>query len=374
MPAPVPTRPGRTVHGVTFAIVLLALVTGAPAQAQTEDREASFAQITRDIVDNHVRPGFERFQGATGLLLQTLETHCAQPSPAGFGSVEQAFRDAALAFARIEYVDMGPMRTENRRERVLFWPDPRSRGMKQVQKVLATGDETATSASTLARKSVALQGLGALEFLLYGTPSQEIKSQSGAFACRYATAIAGNLEAIAGDAHADWMRDDGFAGLLLNPGAENAVARSHQEAAEELLTVLPNALEAIRDQKIVRPLGADVSKARHKRAPYWRSGLTVHILAANISGLHELLEVSGVQIVLPEGVQFLVRNGLFGLSTAESRLEGMDGTVETVFTDPDMRGTLTYLTVVLGQTQKELGADLFRALDLTMGFNRLDGD
>jgi predicted lipoprotein len=54
-----------------------------------------------------------------------------------------------------------------------------------VQELLAKQDPTATDAATLRGKSVAMQGLQALEFVLYGTGSETLATGDD-YRCRYA--------------------------------------------------------------------------------------------------------------------------------------------------------------------------------------------
>ncbi len=69
---------------------------------------------------------------------------------------------------------MGPAREDNRFERLFFWPDRRGRGLRQVQGILAEEDETATDPATLYQKSVAVQGLLALDFVLSGEGNETL--------------------------------------------------------------------------------------------------------------------------------------------------------------------------------------------------------
>ncbi len=74
---------------------------------------------------------------------------------------------------------------------MLFWPDRKGTGLKQVQAALASKDPTAADAAQLAGKSVAMQGLGALEFVLYGTGSEELATAGESYRCAYGAAIIG---------------------------------------------------------------------------------------------------------------------------------------------------------------------------------------
>ena len=82
---------------------------------------------------------------------------------------------------------------------MLFWPDRKGIGLKQVQAALAAKDPTAADAAQLAGKSVAMQGLGALEFVLFGTGAETLAGTGDAYRCAYGAAIAANLDGIAAE-------------------------------------------------------------------------------------------------------------------------------------------------------------------------------
>ncbi len=116
-----------------------------------------------------------------------------------------------MAWARIEIVRVGPVLDDNRFERILFFPDRKSLGLKQVQRLLAEKDESATSAGTLKGKSVAVQGLGALDFVLNGTGADDLAKEPNGFRCRYGAAIAAILAGLGQDLAAAWDAPDGVA-------------------------------------------------------------------------------------------------------------------------------------------------------------------
>ncbi|MGO4839787.1 imelysin family protein, partial [Rhizobiaceae sp. 2RAB30] len=154
-------------------------------------------------VDGFVKPAYAAFHGATNGLKSSLATLCATPTSANLDAARAAFRTTTDAWSRVEIIRIGPITEENRLERVLYWPDRKGIGLKQVQAVLAEQDATATDASTLAGKSVAMQGLGALEFVLFGTDSDKLAA-GDQFRCAYGSAISGNLDDISGKVQTGW--------------------------------------------------------------------------------------------------------------------------------------------------------------------------
>ena len=67
--------------------------------------------------------------------------------------------------------------------------------------MLKNRDASVTEPDPLAEKSVALQGLPALEYLLYGDGADALaqSGEAGAFRCSFAASIATNVDRIARD-------------------------------------------------------------------------------------------------------------------------------------------------------------------------------
>ncbi len=82
-------------------------------------------------------------------------------------ALKKDFADTVLAWAAVEFLRFGPMSQIGRPERFDFWPDPRGVTLRQVNALIAKRDASALDPAALAKKSAAVQGLSALEILLY---------------------------------------------------------------------------------------------------------------------------------------------------------------------------------------------------------------
>ena len=164
----------------TAFLLTAALASATPAFAQDADDDVgatpSSGLVAEAVptamaraVDGFIRPGYRDLVERTGALADHLRPLCHRPSPQSLGRAKRAFSEVTASWSRIEIVRVGPVLDDNRFERVLFFPDRKSTGLKQVQRILAENDETATIATSLRGKSVAVQGLGALEYVLFGT-------------------------------------------------------------------------------------------------------------------------------------------------------------------------------------------------------------
>src|SRR5829696_9236315 len=118
---------------------------------------------------------------------------------------------------------------------------------------MAKNDAALISPEALAQKSVALQGLTALEQVLYG--GSGLLGQPSAFRCQYATAIATNVAAIAARVDAAWAARDGYGRLMLNPGPGNSAYLEPREVTQELAMAYSTGLLSLRNLKIGAPLG-----------------------------------------------------------------------------------------------------------------------
>lgn len=347
----------------TFNLAIVAL----PAQA------SKATDIVNGAIGGFVRPGYHAFLGATTGLSEAGKKLCAEPSMANLDAMRGAFGKTVGTWSRVEVIRFGPVTEQNRLERVLYWPDRKSTGLKQVQAAIAEKDMTATDAAQLAGKSVAMQGLGALEFVLFGTGSDQL-ANGDAYRCSYGAAIAGNLQAIAGEIDAAWADPDGFAKTWSTPSAENPLFRDGKEAVTELMDVFVTGTELVRDVRLGGFLGAAAKDDRPKQALFWRSEQTVPALAGNMAGMRDLLEASKLAAALPADQAFLGGSTIFEFSNAANALSSLQGPVADILADPEKRAKLAYFGLVTSSLSDIFGTQMSGALGLTSGFSSLDGD
>ncbi|MEX1060566.1 MAG: imelysin family protein, partial [Methyloceanibacter sp.] len=176
------------------------------AGALSAHAEADHAAIARGSLTEVIRPGYAALADATGALKGKVENLCTEPSTAALDEAKDAFAATVAAWSKVEILRFGPVTQDHRYERLFFWPDPKGLGLRQLQDVLAKQDETVTEPDALAGKSVALQGLPALEYLLYGDGAETLamSGDSGAFRCGFALSVATNIDRIARNVVEGW--------------------------------------------------------------------------------------------------------------------------------------------------------------------------
>ena len=240
-----------------------------------------------------------------------------------------------------------------------------------MQAALAQSDATATDADTLAGKSVAMQGLGALEFILYGTGADDLATAPQSYRCAYGAAVAANLDGMAGEIELGWQAPDGIAAAWENPGADNALYRDDSEALGELLDVFVNGLELVRDVRLNGFLGQQAADDKPRQALFWRSAQTVPAIGANLEAMRALFDASGLAAALPAASSWIAESIDFEFGNAAKAAEGP---VADVLKTPMLRGKLDYLRVVTSSLSDLFGKRLAAEFGVTAGFSSLDGD
>jgi predicted lipoprotein len=359
-------------RGLLILAALLGMV--APATAQTLPRPREAEAVLQAAVTEVIRPGMQGFGAASKEMVNALETLCVTPTPEALASSRQSFAAVVAAYGRIDFLRLGPLLEENRADRLLFWPDRRGIGLRQVQAILAEEDASATQLATLQDKSVAVQGLGALEFVLYGTGSDSLAAPAGAFRCAYGRTIAANIAQIAGELVADWNAPGGVAGHLMSPHPDYADYRTTVEAMEEMVGLVAHGAETLRDRHLKPFLAGPDKAASPKLAAFWRSELTLVFVRANIEGMHALAVSTGLTRAVEEKDKWLVNSVDFEFRNALRALDSVKLPLAEALDNQEQAAALDYLVLVTGALQTVVGEQLSAALGLSVGFSSLDGD
>lgn len=368
------------------AFLLAALIGATAALAQSGGGEGgppppppgsiAFRPVVDAVVDKAVLPGYRALAEAADTEAAAVSALCAAPAPAGLDAARAGFAALVDAWSRVEMFRFGPARDRNRAERLFFWPDRKGLGQRQVDDLLASADETATDVAALREKSVAVQGLLALEYVLYGDGSASLAAPPAAgFRCRYAAAVAGAIALTAHEILDGWIVPGGFADTLRTAGPENPVYRSHGEVVQEFLRAAREQLQMDADLKLARVIGDTPGAAVPRRAPFWRSDRTLPAIVANIEAVAALNEALGT--ALPGSSAWLAGSLAFELRQAAGALAAVKAAGkpwEEAVRDPASHQRLAYALIPLGSALDMLGDAYPNALGLITGFNAQDGD
>lgn len=361
---------------IHYLLATVALLGGLSPEARAEDAPAvapDAEPVLAATLSSYISPSYEALASGFGALEQATATLCKAPSDMALNEARAAFRKSALTWSRIEWFRTGPAMAENRLERILFYPDRKSTGLKQVQRALAREDADVVAPDALAGKSVAMQGLGAYEFLVFGKGSEILATDQAAFRCAFADSVASNLINIASELQQGWEKGTPAATLFVKPGADNPLFRDDTEALNLVLGTMIHGLEAIRDIRIggfLREPGMD----RPRSAVYRRAGLTMGSVVAGLQGLEALFNDSGIEQVLPEQDRDLADQLRFEFNQSIRTAEGLDRPLEDLLADETTRKRLVYLQLSIRFIIQRLNNEIAPAAGLVAGFSFGDGD
>jgi len=351
-------------------ITLASMPAGATEPDALQDSTTSLgARLTQ----TYIAPAMRNFHEAAADTHGALQGACAASDDSQKAQVADAFQNLVAAWSGIEFLRFGPLVENNRFERISFWPDPRGITIRQAQVLLAKEPADIPDAQALSTHSVALQGLPALEYVLYrdkGLLSGE-PAANRSTSCAYAIAIAGNLKQLGGELAQAWKADGDYGQLFSTPSADNPLYRNPQEVASEVVKALSTGLQFQVDVKLSPALGADVAQAKATRSPFWRSGLTAHSVQHAARSMLDFYRAGGYRF---SGAEWIDQNIQGELHGAITHLAALPNDTDKLFGNEDSHRELLLVTLMLGNAKDLVDQDMAPALGVRIGFNALDGD
>lgn len=339
-----------------------------------------------NLVNAYISPAMQHFQQSAHRLHSTLETWCADPEKSGGKTVHEGFAALVSAWSGIEFLRFGPLVAANRYEKINFWPDPRGITSRQVQALLAAADAV-PDPTQLSAQSVAIQGLPALEYVLYRDKGllADPTHASSASACAYASAVAGNLANLGSELVNEWRPDGDYARQFSTPSASNSLYRNQQEVAGESIKALSTGLQFVRDVKLFPVLGSDITAVKPRRAAFWRSGLAVQSLAAATQGMLQFYKAGRYSYGSDDAwidaslqaemlrIEANFKDIQTDLSQVEAISPGSEQWLLFTATDAGYR-QLTLASLLVKNAKSLVDENVAPALGVRIGFNALDGD
>jgi predicted lipoprotein len=252
---------------------------------------------------------------------------------------------------------------------------------RQLSDVLGKQDPTALEPERFATTSVGVQGLPAMERLLFDDEALQAVAKDApgaAFRCGVMKAIGDNLHTIAGDVLADWTGGErSMLDRIEHPDPDDEQMPSARDAAGRLLNDMLTTTIAVRDMKLLVALGASLEKAKPQQAEFWRSGQSLAMVTANIEGLRDLFGGdAGLAAMLrtTEGGDQIAQDFSAAIDTALAAKDKITLPLGEAAADATQRPHVEELAIALVKLRDLLSGPVATNLNLAIGFNALDGD
>jgi uncharacterized protein len=130
-----------------------------PGQKTAYDRQAMLTNYS----DNLIVPGYEAFKTETAQLSETVTAFVTNPTTATLAAARAGYQQAALAWQVTCVYEFGPGDQQMLRSNINIYPTATG----QIENNIAAGSYSLQTAANLAAK-----GLPAIDYLLYGKPTE----------------------------------------------------------------------------------------------------------------------------------------------------------------------------------------------------------
>ncbi|HJT11186.1 MAG TPA: imelysin family protein [Dongiaceae bacterium] len=361
------------IRAITASILLL---TATPAMAL---EDADYSAAVTATAKSAIIPGYQAFGEAAKEMQTRLGALCKSPTNETLKEAQQQFAALTVAWARIQYISFGPIFEHQRAFRIEYWPDKRNVVGRQLAEVLTKQERAALEPERFATTTVGVQGLPALERMLFDDDALvALASGDGDFRCGLFAAISNNLETIARDVVTGWTEgDNAFLARIEHPSETDEALPSGRDAAGRLLNDLLTATIAMRDMKLLAPLGKSLERAKGQGAEYWRSGQSIAVLVANLEGWRALFGteqgLGGLLAAQPEGKP-VADDVAAAADEAAKALAQITLPLDKAVADAEQRNQVEAFAAQLVKLRDLLAGPVTTTLNIPVGFNALDGD
>ncbi len=327
-------------------------------------RDEDWTAINIVVTDELVIPAYQNLESRSLELISATENFCFDLSVFNLDLLKNAYQQSMIAWQAIQHIQFGPITYFNWNYRMQYWPDDRGTSSRQLSSLIASQDETLLVSDSFARQSVGVQGLPALERILYNDDALT-EFQNNNYLCLLSGTIARNINEISSGVSQRWQ--DEYRALVLDP-----VTGGFYEDAEDLsidfLKALQEAIAKIRDLKLAPALGESLATSRIRATESWRSEHSVANIKNNLSNLEPLF--SAFTAAFHEEDVTAIKDAFANLAEVLGTLpvslsialtnEGQYNQVQTLYSE--VEALHEALETALKNT------------DLYLGFNSLDGD
>jgi hypothetical protein len=341
----------------------------------THGRDIDLHAANASMLEKFILPAYADLADSAVMMKRTAREFCRNPELDGLDTLRLAFHDVMDHWQAVQHVSIGPATFEMRRYRMQLWPDKRGNVGKHLGRLLDSRDETQFDHDTFARGSVAIQGLSALEQLLFeeGIDTAGFATdQAGRFRCLVVATVTANIDDISKRILSGWVEGNTAHRTYFESAIHgNAFYESDEDIATRLLRDLRMQLQLVQEYKLSRVMGVDVESSRLRLAESWRSKRSVRNIRINIESI-QLQWTTGYASLVNDPM--LVENVGSGFDSVFAVLDELDRPLEDLIQIPKSRELLDVLVDRVATLTSYFLYDIPADLELSAGMVGLDGD
>ncbi|MCK5813661.1 MAG: imelysin family protein [Cocleimonas sp.] len=348
------------INGLLLTLVLLTFSSITTA--------ADWSQANLSIINKFAIPSYQTLQKSADQLIKSSHSFCATINDDNFKALKSNFHRTMDAWQTVQILRSGPAMENMRSYRLEMWPDRSNAATKHLRKLQKEADPASLKAEKFAKASTAIQGLSAMERVLYakGVKVADFSTDNKAnFKCHLLQAMSLNIQTISNELLHAWQHD--YRDLLTQPSKENAVFETDKSVSAQFLNDLNTQLQVVLTQKFKRPL--DHNRLRLTRAESWRSQRSLRNIALNISASKQLYDI-GFASQISDKKMLKKQQSLFDQAIEQAKLLEMPMKIAHA----EHLEKLQQWIKAISALKSSINSELPVAIDIPLGFNSLDGD
>lgn len=326
-----------------------------------------WASTNKAIVEEFAIPHFDALHNSSKQLLAQTKVFCGKGGDEEFKKTREKFHHTMDAWQQVQVFRTGPQELFMRSFRLQMWPDRSNAGAKQIRNLLAKKDPEKVKADSIRNSSVAVQGLSAMERLIFAkdiTDSDFYTEGKVQYSCQLLEAIAASINTISTELLNEWQGK--YKNTLATPSEENDAFETHKEVASMYLKEVATQLQAVYDLKFKRPMD---KRFRPKRAESWRSGRSLRNITLNLESAEKIFQLGFSSHLTDETLKKKVAEQF-----KQAVATGKTFTMSLQKAHEEKPEALAKWKKQVSQLKRTVTVDVAKALDIALGFNSLDGD
>lgn len=337
--------------------------------------------VLADTGRHVIIPLHERFLAESLSLAQNASDFCEQGirTQKDLVALQGRWIGAMNAWEGIQHIQFGPVTEDNQAWKVQFWPDRKNLIARKTEQFVHRDE--AITLPALREASVVIQGLSAMEYLLYDKPAEALISGVPLHYCEHLVAAAANVHQVAEFLYQSWHpTGDDYLSRWSKPGPDNLDYPDQNATIATIIETIVYGLERIKRDKLERPLGlaSDSAQANTYLLEWWRSQQSREAILVNLHSLQMLYsaaEGSGLaELVAKRGGSALSDRVSTLLDRAISETAAIEGSLFAAHAEPGTQANVAKLYDTLTELLGLFKRDIPETLAISLGFNANDGD
>ena len=353
---------------VSQSFVIMLSVT-APVMANASQWDGPLNGISDQVIAN----GYQSYARSAALLQESSEALCARPSESALLNTREAFKNNALDWQKVQWLNFGPVTYFMRYYAFEYWPDKKGITQRQLRSMAKADPATMDSEDFWQKASIAVRGLTAIESLLYHPDFSPLTSIQD---CHLLANVTEHHALSAMDVNRQWQTGHAEDWVF---AADEADLDTKKLALEAFLLQWIEHIGMTKDAKLETPLGYHGNE-NLKLAEFYRSHLSLQAIQTNLQSYRAIYHAGSpslfdiAQQSQPELAIQLEKQLTLSLKMAlrlpETLLQPDQAHVDQ---QTSRRDQVQPLVTSLSRSQAYL-SQLVTALGFQIGFNGRDGD